>query len=434
MESIDTCISLEGARASFLAAAENLLLITPVALAPTGVGPAVELLFGNLLRDRASLYLQLTPGTMPSDLMNTFTSVLPSKATYSIPFGRALFEYSPSSIPLSTRLPFVRTDTIQGSGSVAFITTRFEPNRAIGGAGYPIPAFASKTRTRLSVPAGTEGRYRFVLPELISPGFVAGNTSGWVPLGDDVPTLLDACFDELPISVDVHNIRPLVMFVGPQYSGVAGGFTNNSIFSPPFNKMPRLWECSRAANDFCWSGSSGFSPPPPNSGLPHNVLFNVPLQCPLLLKFLGAARRSSTYFNASSPLRFTNQQWTSIFNVTADNPRGIPQGASRTSLQSSTLGQMWNGDLSDRTQLFSNLMFKRGGPRFLHDPLAYYARIHFRAPAHPRGHHPRGHFNLGRYHVVCDPSPCRACILVFRASVARGERQGGKGKCQRWCH
>jgi len=39
---------------------------------------------------------------------------------------------------------------------------------------------------------------------------------------------------------------------------------------------------------------------------------------------------------------------------------------------------MWNGDLSDRTQLLSNLMFKRGGPRFQHDPLAHYAQC---APA-----------------------------------------------------
>jgi hypothetical protein len=376
MESVDTCISLEGARASFLAAAANLPLITPVALAPAGVGPAVELLFGNLLRDRASLFLQLTPGTLPSDPMNIFTGVLPSQATSTIPSGRALFEYSPSSIPLSTRLPFVRTDTIQGSSSGAFVTTRFEPNRAAGGSGFPIPAFALQTRTRLSVPTGTEGRYRFVLPQMISPGFVAGNTSGWVPLGDDLLTLLDACFDELPISVDVHNIRPLTMFVGSQYSGVAGGFTNNSLFSPPFNEMPRLWEASREANDFCWSGGSGFSPPPP--GLPHKVLFNVPLQCPPLLKFLGAARRNSTYFNASSPLRFTIQQWASIFNVTAENPSGVLPESSRTALQRATLAQMWNGDLSDRIQLFSNLMFKRAGPRFLHDPLAYYAQC---APA-----------------------------------------------------
>ncbi len=47
-------------------------------------------------------------------------------------------------------------------------------------------------------------------------------------------------------------------------------------------------------------------------------------------------------------------------------------------MQQQTLNQMWNGDLSDRTQLFSNLMFKRGGPRFQHDPLAHYAQC---APA-----------------------------------------------------
>lgn len=370
MESIDTCITLEGARASFLAAAAELPLKSTIALPPFDVGPAVEGAFAGLLEERASRLLALTPGFTP-DALFSFTEVAAPAAALG-PLGRAAAEFSAAGLPLSTRLPFVRTDFIAGGGRAAFTTARFEPNRALGGAGFPLPLFAWEARAMRDVAPARAAAQRFIDPAFITPGFVAGaaQSSGAVPLGDDMLSLLDACTEGARVSVDVHNARPLAHYVGIQYSGVAGGFTNASLYTPPFNKA-RVWGFA-SANAFCWSGGAGFSPPAPGSGEPQRVLFNAPLTCPPLATWMGGLRRNSTYFNASSPVRLTIGQWLTLFNVSAADPKGVP--ASPSAAQRAALDALREGDLADRIGLLSNLMFEAQGATFSHNERAYYER------------------------------------------------------------
>jgi hypothetical protein len=104
-------------------------------------------------------------------------------------------------------------------------------------------------------PARAE-RFRFfgyMAEGLQTPGFVSGVTQGWLPLGGDMMTLLDACADGVPLSVDVHNARPLNMFTAFAYSGVEGGFSNTSLYAFPFNRARAFGNDSRG---FCASGMS----------------------------------------------------------------------------------------------------------------------------------------------------------------------------------
>ena len=199
---------------------------------------------------------------------------------------------------------------------------------------------------------------------LQTPGFVSGVTQGWLPLGGDMMTLLDACAEGVPISVDVHNARPLSMFTAFAYSGVEGGFSNTSLWAYPFNRARAFGNDSRG---FCASGGAGCSPPPPGAppGTPQGVLFEVPLTCPPLATWLGRLRKNSSFYNLSSPLRVTIAEWVAAFpNVSAENPIGIPEGGPQTQAQRSLIDALRSGDLSQRAALVANLMLDRGGPKW----------------------------------------------------------------------
>ena len=210
-------------------------------------------------------------------------------------------------------------------------------------------------------------RFRFfgyMADGLQTPGFVSGVTQGWLPLGGDMMTLLDACAEGVPISVDVHNARPLSMFTAFAYSGVEGGFSNTSLYASPFNRARAFGNDSRG---FCASGGAGFSPPPPGAppGTPQGILFEVPVTCPPLATWLGRLRKNSSLYNLSSPLRVTIAEWKAAFpNVSAENPNGIPASGPLTQEQRNLINALRSGDLSQRAALVANLTLDRGGPKW----------------------------------------------------------------------
>ncbi len=207
-----------------------------------------------------------------------------------------------------------------------------------------VPVLAGEARVVLATNLSSKfpafqalGEFRHVTSGLDS--FVSFNESsdldtfpGWVPVGDDILTLLDACASGLLLSVDVHNLRGL-RIRDPTF----GNLQNPALFAPFINSLNLSQTCP-----------IGF-PPAPTTLLPQGVLFNAPLRCPPLLTWLGKLRAQSSYFNSSSNNRLTFDNFTAAFgNITDPAQR-----------KAAILRRLVQGDLDDRAAVLSELMISK---------------------------------------------------------------------------
>lgn len=354
--SVEVCNTLLRLRESFSRDAGNAEFQSNVALSPTDFSLAVERVYNDILANRGGGATPFVPGFIP-DITATLTG---PPTLFNLQFdGIDTYNtvFSPPSnipvqaFPLSSRIPFVRTDFIRGGARFYHIVA------PASGGGVPILTGDA----RLVLLTDYPGRYPFNPTDEdgggVTPGFVPGETQSWVPIGNDLLTLLDACHDGLPLSIDVHNLRP----VDYQTS-----FTGPELWSPPYNAI----NISAAENArLC---SMGEAPPPRTpfqTRAPQAILFSVNVSCPPIFMLLAKFRRNSTYFDATSPVRFTIDDWVAAFGrgVTSPSPPLTP-------VQEALFTQTIKGDSGERAALLTqNLMGVANGTKFVHDPLKYYA-------------------------------------------------------------
>jgi hypothetical protein len=360
--SISTCTTLFRARSAFAAEAAALALVTPAALSPADLPGAAQRLYRDLLATRVQALAALTPGFSPEDTLAAATDAFNPGLRFAPVLPATRFEVI--DFPFSSRLPFARTDFVQGGTREYFVT-----------AGSPTgltPVLGGELRLRVDAAAVGGFPYLQTTGAVATPGFsaaaaaAAAGGTGWVPVGDDALTLLDACLSASrggpQLSLDVHNVRPLVLLPG----------VNASALAPPFAEVAAAVGGGAAGGvgAFCSAPGAG-QPPPAAPGAPQPVLLNLPLTCPRLLVFLGALRANSTYYapSANASLRFSVADFLQAF------PGGTvpPSPAQYTPAQAALRARVALGDFGERAALYESMMFERGGPRFSHSAAAHYA-------------------------------------------------------------
>lgn len=301
-ETINLCNTLLQLRLGFLRSMEAALQETPIALRPEDYRAIAERLFNTSLAIAGAQASAFVPGFAP-DAYAAFTGPINynffTKPGFDLLTGNLFFYQTPlplGTCSFSSRLPFVRADYFYGGLRYYYLTTRTTLEPLLDG--RIIPIMAGEARVRITAPPlsypylQSQGRLFGGLPsdyDRITPGFLPGVSQNWVPVGDDLLTLLDACTLGLPISVDVHNLRPL------DVKNLGGSFY-------PLESL----NISSSNPNRCSIGAERAVPYPRDaSDDVQPVLFNVPLSCPPLLQLLGKARSSSSYANASSSLRFS---------------------------------------------------------------------------------------------------------------------------------
>ena len=363
---VAACSALSLIRSEFLDAVAFATLPTPAALSPSALALAVESLWLSTLSARAEKTAAFVPGFDLEDRIAQSTDATPN-------MGRLVLDYfgtntegaplSEGSFPFSSRLPFSRADFVSGGSRVFYVTGRSNAStqswpaatRFLGLAGY----------SRLVAATDFPETFPFVqtltgFAGSTTRGFVPGVTKGWVPLGSDWISLLDACHKRLPLSLDVHNLRPV------QWAADA----------PPQSSMERPFGSIRlgpspglgpdSLGNRCSMGSA-----PPAAPNPFAPAFSSPVQCPPLLQWLGGLRANSSYVNSTSPVRVTIQQYLDLFPPPTDTDT-FPL-LNLTTQQAEFLEGIVNGDLGQRAQLFSLLGIVSTGPTFQHKPLLHYA-------------------------------------------------------------
>ena len=349
------CTTLFFLRNEFAAAVKQVQLVTPASLSPADLGAAVERLWSDTLQSRGLSTANLVPGfgnseplAVATDLVSFLPFITPATLPQQgIPLG---------AFPFSSRLPFSRTDSVRGGSRVYVVT-----GRTLGGAS--IPVLGGEARVRVDTTAF--GDFSFVPADIdATPGFDPYNaTQSWVPLGDDFLSVLDACAEGFPLSIDVHNVRPIGVF-GVAPADMASPYDLIALGPAPGLGAPNAQRCSMGA-----------APPPPTPpevpDTPRAVLFNARLRCPPLLRWLGGLRRNSTYRSFASRSRYTISEWLRLFpNPTYSNAPPANLSPEQADLITRTL----DGDLGDRARLLSTLQIVSQGPNFTHNAQQHYAR------------------------------------------------------------
>ena len=367
-----TCNSLNSLRAEFQQAVSTLLLTSPAALSPPGLAQAVEQLWFSALQERGRQTSAFVPGFNVEDRLAGTTDPVNLLDALEIAVSPAT-ALDVQEFPFSSRLPFARADFMEGGTRTFFVTAT--ANQA---------AFPAQVRPRYVAMAGecrviahTDdlGSFPFSqvqlnqrgTPNRVTPGFVPGVSQGWVPIGDDFISLLDACTSGTPLSVDVHNLRPVSWLV------TAGG-----ALQPPASNLDLPFEAVQlgptpglGVDNPVGRCAMGSAPPAaPAAGAPQGaqaVSFSAPLRCPGLIQWMGALRANSTYKTAAnSAARFSIAQYSALF------PPGAPSAA-LTPQQAALLGELTQGDLGERSALLSTLQIPQSGPTFSHSALRHYA-------------------------------------------------------------
>ncbi len=208
-----TCDSLASLRAGFESAALNAPLSTPFALSPSNLASAVEAVWKDSLKSLSAPASVFVPGFLPAnEPLSRFTNPF---GAFGESFGGTVLDaltpppqYPVDSYPFSSRLPLLRTDFIAGGSIPYFVSGVLNPTRE------PVPLLAGEARVRANTAPGpypfsqTQNRGP-IIGTRATPGFAPGVTQDWVPIGDDFLSLIDSCFNGVPLSIDVHNLRPL---------------------------------------------------------------------------------------------------------------------------------------------------------------------------------------------------------------------------------
>ena len=323
---IETCEKLFVLREGFLRTTVNdVKLVTPTALAPEELRREVEGLWRQALRQASLPTSAFVPGLSPSDKLAAVTDVLNPMELNPMELIADFYTLLPpatiplDTFPFSSRLPFVRADFIKEGLKFFYFLARIPSPE-----GQIFPVLAGQARVIAAVDANTS------IPIFQAEGRLGHSTPGWeynstwAPLGDDLISLLDACAQGRNISVDVHNLRPIVI-------------------EDPVLANRSSYGATMSA--FNYSAACSVGDAPSDLGdRPQPVLFNVPLKCPPLLVWLGQLRANSTYFNRTSPARPLITDFPDLSN---DTVKGIEAAVLK-------------GDLSDRAALLSDLFFVDG--------------------------------------------------------------------------
>lgn len=377
----NTCNSLASLRAGFDSAVPDATLAVPFALSPSNLASAVGALWEDTLKSFSAPASVFVPGFLPA---------IEPLARFSDPFGAfgetfgggggtvldALTpppQYPVDAYPFSSRLPLLRTDFIAGGSIPYFVTgTLFTEE--------PVPLLAGEARVRANTAPGpypfsqTQNRGPIVGTRA-TPGFAPGVTQDWVPIGDDFLSLIDSCFNGVPLSIDVHNLRPLDMngrdgpaqsfdFLSPlcvYHPKIIAGHLRAPLttYNSPQVAFTRSDQINLGPTNLqrCNMGA----PPPPlvspgTNRAPQAFLFNATLRCPDFIKFLGRLRNSSTYGKRSGTSRFSVDEYLRA----SYTPEQVDEKLRR-------------GDLGERSLLLSTLLTVAEGPQFNHSPLLHYA-------------------------------------------------------------
>jgi hypothetical protein len=220
-----------------------------------------------------------------------------------------------------------------------------------------VPLLAGEARVRIT--PGPQQIFNFpefqALSELrhVTPGWqeTQTNFTDWLPVGDDILTLLDACAQNIPISVDVHNLRGL------------------QIDDPTFSNFQDPVMYSSFVNSLNISRTCGIGFPSTRNPIdphvvfgPQNVLFNASLTCPPLLVWIGQLRANSSYYNLTSNIRLS-------FNEVRELLKNVVDQGEQQQILRNRIAQ---GDLNDRIDVLSELMIAKGGISFNVNATAHY--------------------------------------------------------------
>ena len=347
-ESAGLCQTLAAMRSGFLRDVQQVRITAPFALSPGDLGAAVEAAFFSKLDTVGASTAAFVPGLTPDGGLAASTDAFNPLFELAFPpprftgtqdrFPDAIRPpqlYTATDFSFSSRLPFVRSDYIEGGTRHFYMIADLLTGGPAGDSGL-LPAAAGLARLRVA----TNDTGAFPLsattdPFRVTPGFVANVTQGWAPVGDDLLTLLDACATGAQLTVDVHNFRRVQM--QPDYG-------DQSQWGSPLNVMNLDNTCGLGA-----------PPLPPNSVQP--VLFNVSVRCPPLLVWLGGLRRNSSFFARSSSSRVPIREF---FSASPD-----AQAALNAAFRA--------GDALERLDLLRTLSIDEATPKFTHSPLRHYA-------------------------------------------------------------
>ena len=359
-EALATCEALHLVREGFLRSVQRESFVALQALSVSNLKSAVERQWRQALAAASSPTASFVPGFSRQEPLAIHTEVFNSLET--LGFVSDNFQLVPAaaipldSFPVSSRLPFARTDSIIGGTTQFYMMAHSLPTaQPRSQANVLVPIIAGEARTVVSTNLSGAGRFPAFQAQRMFRHVTSGLDSsddfeGWVPIGDDILTLLDACASGLNISVDVHNLRGL-RISDPEFENLQ----NPALYSPFVNSLNLSNTCSIGFP------STPFQLPPERS-LPQGVLFNAPLRCPPLLVWLGQLRAASTYFNSTSNNRLTFDEVDRIFNNFVD-----PAERDAAILQ-----RLDQGDLNDRVAVLSELMIARGGISFNVNTTAHY--------------------------------------------------------------
>ena len=352
-ESAGLCQTLAAMREGFLRDVQQVRITAPFALSPADLGAAVEAAFFAKLNTVGASTAAFVPGLTPdgglaaaTDAFNPLFDLsfpLPSFTGTQDRFPDAIRPpqlYTATDFSFSSRLPFVRSDYIEGGTRHFYLIVDLIEGGA-GGASGLLPAAAGLARLRVATnDTGSFPLSATTDPMRVTPGFIPNVTQGWAPVGDDLLTLLDACATGAQLTVDVHNFRRVQM-------------------QPDFDNLP-TWGCPIGTfcggtgmnlGDTCGLGS------PPVQGRAQPVLFNISVRCPPLLTWLGGLRRNSSFFARNSSSRVPIRDF---FSASPD-----AQAAFNAAFRA--------GDALERLDLLRTLSIDEATPVFTHSPLRHYA-------------------------------------------------------------
>jgi len=342
--SASTCSTLYTLREGFKSSVKDTTLSFPFALNPLDLKRIIETSFNTSLAFISVRADGWVPGFNPLDTISSFTDPTNILA----PISRITeppTDITTNSFAFSSRLPFVRTDFINGAATHFYVTTEFgdPPNRF---ARPPrIPLFAGLGRLVVFHPNTTSLPFKELEEDRSTQGYQPN--SPWVPVGDDFLTVLEACRNGYPLQLDVHNLRAVDL--APMYRNVTA-------YGVPFNAsgFNRGGFCSLAA------GSPRNLPSPLVFPPEQPKLFSLPINCPPLISFMANAQGNSTYNSLKSPVRFSIKDFLHAFPTVAANPSTATLPPTRNELQRRLLELRNRGDTSERTDILALLMAKRG--------------------------------------------------------------------------
>lgn len=162
----DTCAAVFRLQQAFLSSVGGERLVAPIALAPTALGNDVEALWFLELAQRGGEAATLVPGVAPSYTDGLSDALETRLALLGLDSARAL-RTRPNlpieSFTFSSRVPFVRADSIIGGNTAFYVTTTVPAPSTVAPTRLnlrePVVLFAGKARTRyfccwfFSVPA-----------------------------------------------------------------------------------------------------------------------------------------------------------------------------------------------------------------------------------------------------------------------------------------